>query len=72
MNGFEKLMRNVGLMIHHARKPDGGEDGGRTEELRRETEEKRHGDGVVLRRTMIDEIEIKQPRPRPHTRATTE
>jgi len=59
MNWLERLSRNVGLMIHHVRHP---EDPSK-QRLGKTVEEKRLGDGVTLRRTTIDEIELR-PAPR--------
>jgi len=59
MGWFHKICRDMGLMVHNIRHPDG--DKAQRREVSRTTEEKRQGD-VTLRRTTIDEIEIKRPR----------
>lgn len=55
MGWFAKTCRNVGLMIHNIRKPDGREK----KIVRKDVEEQHRGD-VTLRRTTIDEIELKR------------
>jgi hypothetical protein len=56
MNWFHRLCRESGLMIHEIVKPL------RTSkrEVNRTVKEKKVSDKVTLRRTTIDEIEIKQ------------
>jgi hypothetical protein len=56
MGWFHKICRDVGLMVHNIRHADG--ERVERHEVARKTEEKRQGD-VTLRRTTIDEIEIK-------------
>ena len=58
MGWFHKFCRDMGLMVHNIRRPDGEKT--ERHEVARKTEEKREGD-VTLRRTTIDEIEIKRP-----------
>ena len=55
---FNKLCRNAGLMIHHIRKPVGM--GSRKQVVNRTIEEKTLSKTTTLRRTTIDEIEVKQ------------
>lgn len=55
MPWFQKLCRDSGLMIHHILKPDH-----RKREVSRTVEEKKISDKVTVRRTTIEEIEIKQ------------
>lgn len=55
MGWFESLCRNLGLMIHNIRHPDAAE----RKVTKHEVEEKREGN-VVLRRTTIEEIEIRK------------
>lgn len=57
MNWFQRFCRNVGLMVHHVRRPDESE---RTV-LRKEVETE-HRSGVTLRRTTIEEIELTPDR----------
>ena len=57
MSWFTRLCRNTGLMIHHAATPIKG--GKRV--VSHETQEHKVNDTVTLRRTTIEEIEVKQP-----------
>jgi hypothetical protein len=61
MNWFTKICRNMGLMIHNVRHPgdDDNPSGGERREIKRDVQEKRQGN-MILRRTTIDEIEIKR------------
>ncbi len=54
MAWFQTLCRNVGLMIHNVRHPDADK-----KIVKHEVEEQREGN-VTLRRTTIEEIEIKK------------
>jgi hypothetical protein len=54
MNWFTKLCRQSGLLIHHAIKPAD------KQEVSRHVEEKKVGDKMTLRRTTIEEIEIRK------------
>lgn len=56
MSWFAKICRDVGLMIHNVRHPQAGDK----TVVRKEVQEEDRGN-VTLRRTTIDEIEIKQP-----------
>ena len=58
MSWFTRLCRNTGLMIHHAVKP--ANESSRTE-VKRTVEEKKISPTTTLRRTTIEEVEIKQP-----------
>ncbi len=57
MNWFQKLCRNTGLMIHNAiqplRKP-------KKTVTRKTVEEERVNETTILRRTTIEEIEVKK------------
>lgn len=55
MAWFQKLCRSSGLMIHSIIKPDTSK-----REVSRRTEEKKLNDKVTLRRTTIEEIEVKR------------
>jgi len=55
MGWFSQLCRNIGLMVHNIRHPDGKEP--QRKELRRQVDEERRGN-VTLRRTTIEEIEF--------------
>jgi len=57
MSWFQKICRNTGLMIHHTLNPSGKKQ--RTE-LKRTVEEKKVTPTTTLRRTTIEEIEIRQ------------
>jgi len=54
MNWFTKLCRQSGLMIHHVIKPVD------KQEVSRKVEQKKVSDKVTLRRTTIEEIEIRK------------
>ncbi|WP_432797271.1 hypothetical protein [Poriferisphaera sp. WC338] len=56
MSWFPKLCRQAGLMIHHATHPAKKQN----ETVRKTVEEKKVNDQVTLRRTTIEEIEIKK------------
>ena len=58
MNWFIRLCRNTGLTIHHIVKPV--RDDTLKREVSRNTEEKKISGTVTLRRTTIDEIEVKK------------
>ncbi len=66
MNWFQRMCRNVGLMVHNVRHPDGPETT-RREEVSRTVEEEHHGD-ITLRRTTIEEVEIKDNHKEPRTK----
>jgi hypothetical protein len=55
VNWFEKICRNVGLMVHNVRHPDERE----RKIVRKEVEEEKRGN-MTLRRTTIEEIEIEK------------
>jgi len=55
MGWFAKTCRNVGLMIHNIRKPDEKQK----RVVNKKVQEEQRGD-VTLRRTTIDEVEIKR------------
>lgn len=57
MNWFEKMCRNVGLMVHGICHPD--EPG---QVVRKHVEEEER-DGLILRRTTIEEIELRKSSP---------
>ena len=59
MGWFTQLCRNTGLMIHHATKPAKGQK----KVVRHETQEQKVNETVTLRRTTIEEIEVKQDAP---------
>ena len=55
MGWFTRICRNTGLMIHHAATPIKGEK----RVVSHETQEQKVNDTVTLRRTTIEEIEVK-------------
>ena len=55
MNWFSSLCRNMGLMLHNVRHPEDRQ----RKVVRKDVKEEHRGE-VTLRRTTIDEIEIKQ------------
>lgn len=57
MNWFEKLCRNTGLMIHNAIKPLKRSD---KKVVKKQVEEERLNETTILRRTTIEEIEVKK------------
>ena len=59
MNWFTRLCRNTGLMIHHVVKP-----GGESQRIvvDKDVQEKELDESVTLRRTTIDEIEVRKKR----------
>lgn len=61
MPWFQKLCRNVGLAVHHVKHPEsGGEQGKlRKQTLTHTVEQEQLSDRVTLRRTVIEEVEIK-------------
>ena len=61
MKWFEKLCRNVGLTVHNVKKPikDHKASQPKTEVTKREVEEEQVDENITLRRTTIEEIEMK-------------
>ena len=57
MGWFTKCCRNTGLMIHHIIKPV---PPGKKETINHQVEQKKVGESVTLRRTTIEEIEVKK------------
>jgi hypothetical protein len=57
MSWFQQLCRNTGLMIHNVVAPLKKSD---KKEIKRTVEEKKVSENVTLRRTTIDEIEVKR------------
>ena len=64
MNWFTKLCRQTGLMVHHITKPV--DEHTQRRELNRKVEERKLDQTTTLRRTTIDEIEIRQRRNEHH------
>lgn len=61
MPWFSQLCRNLGLTVHHLRHPEGKPLAKQT--VVREVEEERVSETVTLRRTTIEEVEVKPPPP---------
>ncbi|MEM6750087.1 MAG: hypothetical protein AAF612_06415 [Planctomycetota bacterium] len=64
MNGFERLMRNLGLMVHNVRNPEPRKSGrsGSTpasDEGAPTGAEVSGGGKVIVRRTTIEEVEVR-------------
>lgn len=61
MAWFQKLCRNVGLTIHNVRQPikDDAADRATTQVTKHEVEEEKLDPNITLRRTTIEEIEMK-------------
>ena len=60
MSWFEQLCRNVGLMVHNIKHPDGPVE---KKVVNKTVEEMQVDETTVLRRTTIEEIEIqREPR----------
>lgn len=58
MNWFQSLCRNMGLMVHNIRNPDGAEV--QKTVTQKSVEEKKINETTTLRRTVIEEVEIKK------------
>ncbi|MCX5661276.1 MAG: hypothetical protein NTW19_16445 [Planctomycetota bacterium] len=62
-NWFEHLCRNTGLMFHNVAHPDGQAPGAK-KVVRQSVEEKQVSPTTVVRRTVVEEIEIRgEPKP---------
>ena len=61
MGWFQNLCRNAGLAIHNVKKPikDHKDAQGTAEVTKREVEEEKVDENITLRRTTIEEIEMK-------------
>jgi hypothetical protein len=57
MNWLDRLSRNLGLMIHNVRNPDAGQS--RVTPVRKSVEEQQITPTTILRRTTIEEVEIR-------------
>lgn len=60
MSWLGKLSRNLGLMVHHIIQSPKDTTGTERQEVRRTVEEQQLDTTTTLRRTTIEEIEIKQ------------
>jgi hypothetical protein len=61
MPWFQNLCRNLGLTVHNVKKPikDHKDAQATTEVTKREVEEEQIDENITLRRTTIEEIEMK-------------
>ena len=61
MGWFQNLCRNVGLAVHNVKQPikDHKDARGKTEVVKKEIEEEQIDENITLRRTTIEEIEMK-------------
>ncbi|MEM6259519.1 MAG: hypothetical protein AAF711_08450 [Planctomycetota bacterium] len=61
MPWFQNLCRNLGLTVHNVAKPirDDAAQQGSTQVVKKEVEEEQIGENITLRRTTIEEIEMK-------------
>lgn len=57
MNWFERMMRNVGLMVHNTTKPLRKSE---KQIVKKEVEEKQIDETTIIRRTTIEEIEVRK------------
>ena len=60
MNWLERLSRNLGLMVHNIKHPDAtSESQSSVKQVSKKVEEKAISPTTTLRRTVIEEVEIK-------------
>lgn len=61
MGLFQKMCRNLGLMVHGIKKPiqDDVKSRGTKHVTKREVEEEQIDENIILRRTIVEEIEMK-------------
>ncbi len=57
MGWFTKMCRNMGLAVHNMRHPEGKK---KTQVVNKTVEEKQINRTTTLRRTTIDEVEVKE------------
>ncbi|MCC7191957.1 MAG: hypothetical protein IT444_04150 [Phycisphaeraceae bacterium] len=60
MTWFEQFCRNMGLMLHNIRHPEGPRDTQTT--VKKTVEEKKLDETTTLRRTVIEEVEVRKSR----------
>lgn len=60
MPWFQKLCRNLGRTVHNVVHPD-GKPAQKKQTVRKTVEEQEFSDTVTLRRTTIEEVEVRQP-----------
>ena len=61
MPWFQKLCRNLGLTVHNVKQPikDDAAERGNKQVVKKETHEEQVDENITLRRTTIEEIEMK-------------
>lgn len=61
MPWFQNLCRNLGLTVHNVAKPikDDAAERGTTQVVKKEVEEEQIDENITLRRTTIEEVEMK-------------
>ena len=61
MPWFQKLCRNLGLTVHNVKQPikDDAAQRGSKQVVKKEVEEEKVDENITLRRTTIEEIEMK-------------
>lgn len=61
MGWFQKFCRNAGLMVHGIKEPiqKDARSRGKTQIVKKETQEEKIDENITLRRTVIEEIEMK-------------
>lgn len=62
MNLFYKLMRNTGLLVHGIMQPI-REDAQKRKVISQRVEEEKISEEVTLRRTIVEEVEIRRQPP---------
>jgi len=60
MGWFTKICRNAGLAVHNATSQAKKQPGTKKKEVSRQTEEQKLDEKTTLRRTTIDEVEVKR------------
>lgn len=59
MNWLARLSRNLGLMVHNIKQPPGSDQASERKEIKRTVEEQQIDSTTTLRRTTIEEVEIR-------------
>jgi len=60
MGWFTKFCRNAGLAVHNATSQGKQQPGTKKKEVSRQTKEQKLDEQTTLRRTTIDEVEVKR------------
>ena len=58
MPWFQEICRNLGLMVHNIKNPDGSVPAVQRQQVSRTVEEKQISPTMTLRRTTIEEVEV--------------